>query len=255
MFHTGLHDDYHRPSDDADKVNAEGMRLVSRLVTNVVLQLADRLDSADFRHAARGEDRLAQEQFERALPPPRPRLGIRCQRPADEGLGVVVTHVMAGSAADEAGLQVGDRLLRIAGQDILGTDELVDRVLRAVRPAVVVVQRPGAGEPFELQVPLPGRPIQLGVSWREDRAEPASVYLTRVVDGSPAHHAGLQAGDRIYEVSGRAFAGGDEFRQLVTTLPWPLELTVERGGRLRWSTVDWDIKAMTARARGASPEI
>ena len=202
MFHTGLHDDYHRPSDDADKVNAEGMRQITRLVANVVLQLADRPGPAAFRHAARGEDGLAQEQFERALPPPQPRVGIRWQPPSEEGTGLVVTSVIVGSAAERGGLRVGDRLLSFAGQDIVASDDLVDQVLRAASPVPVVVQRPGASEPLQLQLQLPGKPTQLGVSWRDDDAEPASVYLTRVIDDSPADHAGLRPGDRLYEVSG-----------------------------------------------------
>ena len=31
LLHTGLHADYHRPSDDVEKINREGMREVSRI--------------------------------------------------------------------------------------------------------------------------------------------------------------------------------------------------------------------------------
>jgi Zn-dependent M28 family amino/carboxypeptidase len=42
MLHTGLHDDYHRPRDDADKINGDGMQLVARLLFRLVLTMADR---------------------------------------------------------------------------------------------------------------------------------------------------------------------------------------------------------------------
>jgi len=29
MLHTGLHEDYHRPSDKADKINSAGLKLVA----------------------------------------------------------------------------------------------------------------------------------------------------------------------------------------------------------------------------------
>ena len=78
-----------------------------------------------------------------------------------------------------------------------------------------------------------GDPVRVGVSWREDSAEPGTLLVTQVTPGSAAHQAGLRERDRIYEVAGRTFQNGDEFRQLVTTLPAPLELLVERRGRLQ----------------------
>ncbi|MFM9198168.1 MAG: M20/M25/M40 family metallo-hydrolase, partial [Planctomycetia bacterium] len=41
MFHTGLHDQYHRPSDDTHLVNVPGMEPVARLVFDAVVSLAD----------------------------------------------------------------------------------------------------------------------------------------------------------------------------------------------------------------------
>ncbi len=41
MLHSGLHDDYHRPSDDAEKVNAPGMQRVARLMLGFAHDLAN----------------------------------------------------------------------------------------------------------------------------------------------------------------------------------------------------------------------
>ena len=40
-FFTGTHSDYHRPSDTADKINAEGMERVTELVTDIALAVAE----------------------------------------------------------------------------------------------------------------------------------------------------------------------------------------------------------------------
>ena len=59
------------------------------------------------------------------------------------------------------------------------------------------------------------------------------MILRQVVAGSAAAAAGLQVGDRIYRVGGRDFADETVFAQLARSLPGPLELLVERDGRLR----------------------
>ena len=40
-FFTGTHGDYHRPTDTADKINAEGMERVTELVTDIALAVAE----------------------------------------------------------------------------------------------------------------------------------------------------------------------------------------------------------------------
>ena len=70
MMHTGMHDDYHRPSDDADKINVEGLKQVAQLMFNVLVELADAPTLSEFRAASRGETRGVQRDRERALPPP-----------------------------------------------------------------------------------------------------------------------------------------------------------------------------------------
>ena len=41
MFHTGLHSDYHRPSDDVERLNHAGLEEISRLLFDTVYRLAD----------------------------------------------------------------------------------------------------------------------------------------------------------------------------------------------------------------------
>ncbi len=68
LIHTGLHSDYHRPSDTADKINAAGMREVAQLAFRTTLELANEKPSATFRSRSRDENIAAQTAFERPLP-------------------------------------------------------------------------------------------------------------------------------------------------------------------------------------------
>ena len=40
-FFTGQHEDYHKPSDDADKLNYEGMKLITDYILNIIAELED----------------------------------------------------------------------------------------------------------------------------------------------------------------------------------------------------------------------
>jgi Zn-dependent M28 family amino/carboxypeptidase len=156
MLHTGLHENYHRPSDTADKINSPGMQEVDRLLFALVYELANRAQRPRFRAAARGET----EADRRRLVEPEP---------------------LATLAA--------------------------------------------------------GPPLRLGISWRMDGAEPDTIVVNQVVPESLAAGAGIQPGDRIYEIGGRRFADDEAFIRLAQSLPEPIELLVERDGQFRVVTL------------------
>ena len=237
MFHTGLHDDMHRPSDDTRLINADGMQLAARLVFSTVYELANRTDRQAYRAASRRESPSDRRELERPLPPAEPRLGIDWQVSPGEP-GIVVEDVESDSTAQRSGLRPGDRLLEFAGEPIRGGEPFRRTLLTAKSPVRMTVQRAGDPEPIELVVELAGKPSRVGISWREDDAEPGTVILTRVIPGSPADVAELQPGDRVYAVAGLPFDGSASFFDLVTTLPSPFELTVERNGRMRVVKLD-----------------
>ncbi len=76
MFHTGLHDDYHRPSDVARLINGDGMMQVTRLLFGVVYELANQPAAIGFREASRQEtDDMADALVDQAARPV-DRLGV-----------------------------------------------------------------------------------------------------------------------------------------------------------------------------------
>jgi hypothetical protein len=233
MMHTGLHNDYHRPSDDADKINNEGLKQISQLLFNVVVELAEAPSLGKFRRRSRTESRLDQRASERPLPQLASRLGIRWDEKAAEEGAIVVTVVTPSSAAAKGGLRPGDRLIQFANREVLAAPEFRLTVLAARNPVAVTLRRPGEASPVETTLELVGEPVRLGISWRTDDAEPDCVIINRVTPGSSADLAGLQVNDRIYRIGRQELVTGDELRQWASGAREPLVLEIETAGRVR----------------------
>jgi predicted metalloprotease with PDZ domain len=232
MFHTGLHEDYHRPSDDAPKVNADGIERMARMLFNTTLALADAPQPQRFRSQSRLEFASTRESVERALPSLPGRLGVQWTPVTnDEQPSVRLDAVHAGSAADRAGLRRGDQIVRFAGQQV-DPKRLTAQVLAAPSQVEVKVLRPGDEHSRTIHVKLSGQPLRVGLAWRVDDAEPTLVQVVRVVPGSPAATAGIRLFDRVYEVNGERFASSDEFGKLIAA-DESLKLLVETHGRMR----------------------
>lgn len=236
MFHTGLHDDYHRPSDDAHLVNVEGMEKVTRLMFAFVNALAEVDQVTEFRAAASRESKLQRQALEGGVANPPPRLGLSWKR--DTSDGILVQTVTPGSAAGRAGVLVGDQVLVFDGKRLADSREFRLRVLYANTPTTMQVKRAGEPDPLTLEIELPGKPTRIGVSWRTDEAEPGTVVLTRIVPGSAAQLAGLELGDRIYQVGGQDFDASMTLLQELRSLNGPIPLTIEREGRLFQVSLD-----------------
>jgi hypothetical protein len=234
MFHTGLHDEYHRPTDTADRINKDGMAKVTRLLFGLVYDMAERESKLpDYRDAAEHETPETEEAILAQSYKPADRFGVIWMEDASSNGGIVVSEINADSPAERAGVQVGDCIVRFAGHPIRTDDDFFGAVASADSPARLTVKRPDEKKPIELKAELPGNPLRWGFVWRVDDAEPGVVILGYVIPGSPAAQAGLRVGDRIYQVAGHDFADETAFAQQVKAYPISLSLLVERDGRLR----------------------
>jgi Tol biopolymer transport system component len=118
-FFTGVHEDYHKPSDDADKINAEGGARISALVADTAAAVAGRSDRLTYKNAP--------------VPPPSggdtratgAGLGTIPDYAGDGRPGVLLAGVRPGSAADKGGLQRGDLLVELAGTPIREIHDLM----------------------------------------------------------------------------------------------------------------------------------
>jgi hypothetical protein len=105
FFWTGLHPDYHTPSDTVDKINFAGMRTIVDMSQDAVTVLATMARPAFIEVTGRLSMR----------PSTGPRLGIRPKYDSKDG--VEVEDVVAGGIAARAGIRKGDRIVQIADQE------------------------------------------------------------------------------------------------------------------------------------------
>ena len=128
-FFTNVHGDYHKPSDDWEKIDAEGLYRVAMLVANIAERVAE------------SPTRLTLQRTE--APPSAGRDGgygaylgtVPDFAPVD--FGVRLSGVRASSPAEAAGLREGDVLIRFAGEEIADLYAFTD-ALRAHSPGDTV---------------------------------------------------------------------------------------------------------------------
>ncbi len=153
MFHTGLHAEYHRPSDDVHLVNYAGIEPVAGLAFEMLLGIADAADSPAFRENCRSEDEVGRRRLEaEAAPAPPKRWGLATRPdPADPAAPVVV-RVSPGTPAARSGLQLRDRIVAIDQQPLVDQEEMVLRLGQAADSIDISVER--EGRLFELRLEI-----------------------------------------------------------------------------------------------------
>jgi membrane-associated protease RseP (regulator of RpoE activity) len=236
MPFTFKHDDYHRPSDDVDKINREGMEQIARVFFRVINTVADAPFAPKFRGEATQETQYNQRQSSRPAPAEPSRLGVVWEAEAEKNDVIRLASVDTGSPADAGGLKVGDRILEFGGYQVGGKQNFRGIVIAAANPVNVVVERKGREKPLTLSLTLNGTPRKIGFTWRLDNAEPNVVIMSRVDPGSPAAQAGLQINDRVHSVDGRDFASESAFRELIASGE-PFDITFERRGHVRHARI------------------
>jgi aminopeptidase YwaD len=109
FFFTGSHDDYHKPSDTADKINAEGIKQVAEMVREIAIRVADE---------------PARIAFTRAKKESTPSVGGfkvylgTIPNYADQADGLKLDGVRPGSPAERAGLKAGDIVVKLGRVDV-----------------------------------------------------------------------------------------------------------------------------------------
>ena len=237
MPHTGLHDDYHRPRDDAHKINTDGIEQTTRLLFRVISILADKDVIGEFRQASRSESPRLRQQLERPLRPAPKRLGLSWNSSDNTDIGLEVRRVGYRSAAAAAGIRIGDRITEFDGVTVESDAAMRTAVFRAKRMTTATITRPGEEEPLTIPLKLAGEPMRLGLSWRLDDAEPNAAIVTRVVPGSPADAAGLKIMDRIYSVENENVADREQLVASFKASEFPVTLKIEREGNQQTITL------------------
>jgi aminopeptidase YwaD len=229
-FDTGKHEDYHRPSDDVERLNWIGLQQITRMTAQLVLQAANAESLPPFRQEVFAESSPARSVRSGRVSPP-VRFGFTWQ-PAAAARGIVeVAEVLPGLPAAAAGLRPGDRLLQFGRWQQGTLEDLRTEITVAPAETTLTWQRSGEPGPTSAAIRLRGEPVRWGARCRLDPAQPGCVIVTEVIATSPAARAGLQPSDVVVSVDD----------QPVTQSAWdqlaqheePVRLAVERFGRIR----------------------
>ncbi|RAJ01533.1 Zn-dependent M28 family amino/carboxypeptidase [Chitinophaga skermanii] len=115
FFFTGSHSDYHKPSDDADKVNYEGQYTIIRTIYNIV----DKTSNEPKLAFTKTKDKQTKStRFSVSL-------GIMPDYTYDKG-GVKVDGVSPGKVAEKAGISVGDIVVQLGKFEIRDMDSYME---------------------------------------------------------------------------------------------------------------------------------
>ena len=131
-FFSGVHGDYHKPSDTPDKLNAAGMARAARIVASIATELADHDGRLDYQHVASPPPEGDVRSFGSSLGTVPDYAG-----PPKGQRGMLLAGVRPGGAADKAGLKRGDILVRLGEHPISGVEDLM-YVLTESRPGTTM---------------------------------------------------------------------------------------------------------------------
>ena len=107
-FFTGSHSDYHKPSDDEEKINYDGMLRVTRFIESLVVDLND-------------NGKLAFSKTADANQEDAPRFKVTLGVVPDymfDGKGMRIDGITDGKPAANAGLKVGDIVMKLGSLEV-----------------------------------------------------------------------------------------------------------------------------------------
>jgi len=135
-FFTGTHADYHKPSDTADKIDYEDLDRVVDFAAAIVRRLEEMPDAPQFtkveQQTQSGGGRAGVRVFTGTIPDY-----------STEVKGLLLSGVIGGGPAEQAGLQKGDVIVEIAGQTIANIYDYTYALdlLKIGQPAKLVYMR------------------------------------------------------------------------------------------------------------------
>jgi putative flippase GtrA len=155
-FFTGFHPQYHRPSDDAELLNIEGMRRITSLVTDMIVEVSESNARPVRTRTQSGLTDLSPETLEAILSgqPARPRpviLGVSPKESRD-GKGLVIESTVPRTPAARFGLRAGDVIIRVGATEVTTTRQLNE-----------LVQARKHGDTMQLQIRRNGILLELDV--------------------------------------------------------------------------------------------
>ena len=136
FFFTSTHDDYHKPSDTADKINAAGIAQIAEFVREIAADVADEPQRIAF-VKVKSESKPTGGGF-------RVYLGT-IPNYADQSGGMKLDGVRPGSPAERAGLRAGDLVTRLGKTPVKNVYDYTYALgeLRAGEEVEIAIRRDG----------------------------------------------------------------------------------------------------------------
>ena len=137
-FFTGTHADYHKPSDTADKIDYEDLDRVADFAAAIVRRLEDGAEAPQFTKVEQqtqpGGGRAGTRVFTGTIPDY-----------STDVKGLLLSGVIGGGPAEQAGLRKGDIIVEISGQTIANIYDYTYAldVLKIGQPTKVIYVREG----------------------------------------------------------------------------------------------------------------
>jgi hypothetical protein len=146
FFFTGLHDNYHRPTDDFDKINFGGLTRITDIVSEVTYKLAIVKDRPKY---AETENRVRVRRQITVY------MGVSL---ANDENSVVISGVVKDAPAVLAGLKAGDRLEKLGDKAVKNSREVLEFLRTRAPGQKLPVQVSRDGETISVTVELASRP-------------------------------------------------------------------------------------------------
>jgi hypothetical protein len=143
-FFTGIHPQYHRPSDDFAKINTTGIARITDMVYQVIDELAGRDTLPAFSQVSGRANIQIPSQEHGAL-------GIQLR--GDQEIPIV-SSILSGGAAERSGLQVNDQIVAINNKRVDGVSNMLTEMQALVPKEEIKVTVMRNEEKLEIPVIL-----------------------------------------------------------------------------------------------------
>jgi regulator of sigma E protease len=159
----------------------------------------------------------------------------------------IIGEVEKGSAAEEAGIRTGDRIIAINGKPVNGFAGTLDSIFETIVLSAgdrieFLIERKGSPEPIRITSGFKIEPAK----WYQRRGlrkvgigpMDEELVITKVLPKSPAAKAGILEGDVVLSMNGRSFIEPDKATDFIKAQEGnPIEVIVKRGTKRKTFTV------------------
>jgi len=121
FFFTGVHEDYHTPADDTEKINFNGEKAVADFVTDILINVANQSEKLTFAEAGPKSRPSGRRRFKVTL-------GIMPDVASTESDGLRVDGIVPNRPAAFAGMEKGDVIVAMDGKSVNGIYEYMHRL-------------------------------------------------------------------------------------------------------------------------------